>query len=136
MAVSCHFLSHHCTPGSHQAGLAESESLFQSGRTPPYLASRLAILSYTLSNPFSFSFGEDLSMNTNLMMRSRMLLMLKWGRERGKAVNATTVKSFSLEKKSFLEKNSVTITRKPRYRLIFCANFCVRSLSKKKSSMR
>ena len=47
------------------------------------------------------------------------------GAREGKAVNATTVKPFFTEKKSF-EGKIVTITRKPRPLLSFCRNFCAK----------
>ena len=52
------------------------------------------------------------------------------GAREGKAVNATTVKPFFTEKKSF-EGKIVTITRKPRPLLSFCRNFCAKLFPRK-----
>ena len=52
------------------------------------------------------------------------------GTREGKAVNATTVKPFFTEKKSF-EGKIVTITRKPRPLLSFCRNFCAKLFPRK-----
>ena len=54
----------------------------------------------------------------------------KMGAREGKAVNATTVKPFFTEKKSF-EGKIVTITRKPRPLLSFCRNFCAKLFLRK-----